>query len=98
MWLAGPEFKAQMIQGMLANWMHNWLSDRRQMVVVDGCFPHLMYCRDRCWDLCCLQCLLNDLDENVDGIICKFADKKKIYILASKDVCLIIQQDIVESS
>ena len=75
--------KSHGIQGEVAKWIQNWLDDRTQRVVVEDCFSNRRSVTSGVSQGSVLGPLLfviyiNDLDENIGGMVSKFADDTKI--------------------
>jgi len=71
------------IRGELARWIQNWLGYRRQRVAVEGCISEWRAVTSGDPQGLVLGPLLfvtyiNDLEENVTGLISKFADDTKV--------------------
>ena len=94
------KIKSHGIRGELARWIQNWLGHRRQRVVVEGWFSEWRSVTSGLLQGSVLGPLLfviyiNDLEENIAGLISKFADDTKIAGVADSDEdCQRIQQDI----
>ena len=75
--------KSHRIQGEVAKWIQNWLDDRGQRVAVEGYFSNWRPVTSAVPRGSVLGPLLfviyiNDLDENIGGMVSKFADDTKI--------------------
>ena len=75
--------KSHGIQGEVAKWIQNCLDDRSQRVIVEGCFSNWRPMTSGVPQGSVLGPLIfviyiNDLDENLGGIVSKFADDTKI--------------------
>ena len=92
--------KCHGIKCELARWVENWLGHRRQRVAVEGSFSDWRSVTSSVPQGSVLGPLLfviyiNDLEENVAGLISKFADDTKIAgVVVSDEHCQRIQQDI----
>ena len=92
--------KSYAIQGEVANWMQNLLDDIKQRVVVEGCFSDRRLVTSGVPQgsvLCPLLFVIyiDDLDENLGGMVSKFADDIKIGgIVDSEEGYLGLQQDL----
>ena len=92
--------KSQGIQGEVSNWIQNWLLDRSQRVVVESCFSNWRPVTSGVPQGSVLGPLLfviymNDLDENIGGMVSKFADDTKIGgIVDSEESYLQLQWDL----
>ena len=86
------------IRGGLARWIQNWIGYRRQRIAVEGCFSEWksrgVPQRSMLGRLL-FGVYINDLEENVGGLISTFADDMKIGGVAdSAGDCQRIQWDI----
>eukprot|EP00061_Rhincodon_typus_P011606 g36756.t1 len=94
------KLKSYGIRGELAKWIQNWLSRRRHRVAVERCFSERRAVTSGFPQGSVLGPLLfviciNDLEENVAGLIGKFADDTKIGgVVDSEEDCQRIQRDI----
>eukprot|EP00061_Rhincodon_typus_P011561 g36669.t1 len=75
--------KSHGIKSELARWIQNWLSHRRQRVAVGGCFAEWRVVtsgvpKGSVLGPLLLVVYINDLEENMAGLISKFADDTNI--------------------
>ena len=94
------KLKAHGIRGEVANWIEEWLSDRKQRVVVNGENSEWEQVESEVPQGSVLGPVLftvfiNDLDDRIESRITKFADDTKLIGRAgSKENTDIIQEDL----
>lgn len=73
-----------MNRGEPVNWIQTWLGGRSQGVVVEDCCSDsrpgpVGCCRGQCWSaaVCYIQ-YINDWDDKIVNIVCKFTDDNNI--------------------
>ena len=92
--------KSHGFQGEVSKWIQNWLLDRSQRVVVGGCFSNWSPVTSGVPQGSVLGPVLfviyiNDWDENIGGMVRKFADDTKIGgTVDSEESYLRLQRDL----
>jgi len=94
------QIKAHGIEGTVIRWIQNWLDGRRQRTVVNGHMSEWIYVtssviQGSVLGPTCFIMYINDLEENVDCSVSKFADDTKMYMdVSTKEGNRVLQRDI----
>jgi len=88
------------ITGNVLQWIENWLSNRKQRVILNGCFSEWRDVKSggpqgSVWGPLLFVIYINNIDDSVAAKILKFADDTKIYqtVISAEEISA-LQSDL----